>query len=108
MYAAAQDRGHQYQVAPGARFTVDRMDVNDGDTVEMPVLFLSEESGVMIGTLFVEGTRLPSRSLKAWLRVTKVSLVPSRPKIAAVALASVTNTACSKSFPSARVSLKFL
>ena len=72
MYAVIQDRGHQYQVAPGARLSVDRMEVTEGDTVEMPVLLVSDDAGVKVGTPFVEGTKATLKVVKSLVKGDKV------------------------------------
>jgi ribosomal protein L21 len=56
MYAIVQDRGHQYRVETGTRFTVDRSPAAVGETVELPVLFLKEGEDTQVGTPFT-GTR---------------------------------------------------
>ena len=72
MYAVVQDRGHQYQVSPGARFTVDRMDVQDGDTVELPILLLADDAGVKVGTPFVDGSKVTFKVVKSLVKGDKV------------------------------------
>jgi ribosomal protein L21 len=56
MYAIVQDRGHQYRVETGTRFTVDRSPAAVGETVELPVLFLKEGEDTQVGTPFTGKT----------------------------------------------------
>lgn len=50
MYAVIKDRGHQYQVAAGERFLVDRLSLDAGSTLELPVLFFADGDNVEVGT----------------------------------------------------------
>jgi len=51
MYAIIQDRGRQYQVKPGDRIVIDRRnEVNVGATFDCPVLLVSDDAGVTVGT----------------------------------------------------------
>lgn len=57
MAAVIEDRGSQYRVEAGQAILVDRLQAEPGSTVEMPVLFLSEDGKVSVGTPYVDGAR---------------------------------------------------
>lgn len=52
MYAIVKDRGHQYKVVAGERIEVDRLGLEAGETLELPVLFFADGDAVEVGTPF--------------------------------------------------------
>ena len=58
MYAIVEVGGRQYRVSPGEKFLVERLAQAAGSSVELPVLLLSDETGVAVGKPFVEGKTL--------------------------------------------------
>ncbi len=61
MYAIVEVGGRQYRVAPGDKFLVEKLGQTAGSTVELPVLLLSDETGVSVGKPYVDGTKLSAR-----------------------------------------------
>jgi large subunit ribosomal protein L21 len=57
MYAVIEDRGRQYQAAPGDRLTLDRMDQEVGTTVDVAVLLVSDGAQVEVGAPRLEGKK---------------------------------------------------
>jgi large subunit ribosomal protein L21 len=55
MVAVIEDRGSQYRVEAGEAVLVDRMQLEPGATLDLPVLFLSEAGTVSVGTPYVAG-----------------------------------------------------
>jgi large subunit ribosomal protein L21 len=58
MYAIVEVGGRQYRVSPGEKFLVEKLAQVAGSTVELPVLLLSDETGVSVGKPFVDGKKL--------------------------------------------------
>ncbi len=62
MYAIIRTGGKQYQVAPGERLRVEKLDGNVGDTVEIDdVLMVVDGEEIKIGRPKVEGARVTAR-----------------------------------------------
>ncbi|MDA3961865.1 MAG: 50S ribosomal protein L21 [Planctomycetota bacterium] len=57
MYAVIDDRGRQYQAAPGDRITLDRLDSEVGATVEAGVLLIADGAQVEVGAPHVAGKK---------------------------------------------------
>ena len=59
MYAIIETGGKQYRVQEGDVITVEKLDVNAGDKVELDkVLVLSDDNGLKVGTPYVEGAKV--------------------------------------------------
>ncbi len=58
MYAIVEVGSRQYRVSPGEKFLVEKLAHPAGSSIELPVLLLSDESGVTVGTPHVEGKTL--------------------------------------------------
>lgn len=55
MYAVVECGGQQFRVEPGTRLTVNKLDAEPGAEVVLDkVLLVSDESGVKVGTPFVD------------------------------------------------------
>ena len=63
MYAIVEVGGRQYRVAPGEKFLVEKLAQPAGSAVELPVLLLSDETGVSVGKPYVEGRKLTANVL---------------------------------------------
>jgi large subunit ribosomal protein L21 len=63
MYAIVEVGGRQYRVAPGEKLLVERLAQPAGSSVELPVLLLSDETGVSVGQPFVAGKTLTAKVL---------------------------------------------
>ncbi|MHC5067551.1 MAG: bL21 family ribosomal protein, partial [Planctomycetota bacterium] len=48
MYAVIEDRGNQFQAAPGARLTLDRLAAEPGASIEVPVLLIADGDTVEV------------------------------------------------------------
>lgn len=65
MYAIVAIAGHQYKVTPGQIFTVDRMDVPEGELITIPqVLLFADGETISIGTPYVPGVVIKAKVLK--------------------------------------------
>jgi large subunit ribosomal protein L21 len=59
MYAIVQQGGHQYRLAPGDRFLVDRMAAEVGSMIALePVLLLGDADGAAAGVDAAQGARV--------------------------------------------------
>ena len=58
MYAIVEVGSRQYRVSPGEKFLVEKLAHPAGSSIELPVLLLSDDSGVTVGTPHVEGKTL--------------------------------------------------
>ena len=63
MYAVVEVGGRQYRVSPGEKFLVEKLAQPAGSSVELPVLLLSDETGVSVGKPFVSGKTLTAHVL---------------------------------------------
>lgn len=61
MYAIVEVGGRQYRVSPGERVYVERLAQPAGSSVELPVLLLSDDSGISVGKPFVEGKTITAQ-----------------------------------------------
>ena len=62
MYAIVRTGGKQYQVAPGERLRVEKLDGEIGDNVELnDVLLVADGSEIKVGQPAVEGARVTAR-----------------------------------------------
>jgi large subunit ribosomal protein L21 len=55
MYALVTIQGKQYKAEKGKKLIVDLCDAKDGDSLDFPVLMISSDDNVKIGTPHVEG-----------------------------------------------------
>jgi large subunit ribosomal protein L21 len=58
MYAIVEVGGRQYRVSPGEKFLVEKLAHVAGSSIELPVLLLSDETGVTVGKPYVDGKAL--------------------------------------------------
>ena len=61
MYAIVEVGGRQYRVSPGERMYVERLAQPAGSSVELPVLLLSDDSGISVGKPYVEGKTITAQ-----------------------------------------------
>ena len=65
MYAIIETGGKQYKVAQGDVVFIEKLDVNEGDTVTFDkVLMAGEGADVKVGTPVVEGATVTAKVLK--------------------------------------------
>lgn len=62
MYAIVRSGGKQYRVAEKKYFDVEKLEAEDGQTLELTdVLLVADENGVRLGAPLVEGARVVVR-----------------------------------------------
>lgn len=65
MYAVIKTGGKQYQVKEGDILKIEKLNVEEGSTVDFDeVLLVSNESGVKVGSPFVEGAKVSGEVLE--------------------------------------------
>ena len=58
-YAIVQTGGKQYRLTPGQRVSVEKLDVEEGDVVELDqVLMITQDEDVVLGTPTIEGAKV--------------------------------------------------
>ncbi len=63
IYAIIETGGKQYKVAPGQTIDVERLDVDEGSTVELgKVLFIADGDKVTVGTPTIDGAKVVATS----------------------------------------------
>jgi large subunit ribosomal protein L21 len=63
IYAIIETGGKQYKVSPGQTIDVERLDVAEGDTVELDrVLFIADGDRVTVGKPTIEGAKVITTS----------------------------------------------
>jgi large subunit ribosomal protein L21 len=61
MYSVVEVGGRQYKVSPGDELLVEKLDAEAGSTIQLPVLLVSEESGVTVGAPLVAGRQVSAK-----------------------------------------------
>ena len=64
MYAIIDNGNKQYKVAEGDVVRVEKLAVNEGESVEFKVLMVSDDNGIKTGTPFVEGVKVEGTVLR--------------------------------------------
>ena len=64
MFAVIETGGKQYKVQYGDVIYVEKLTANEDETVQFPVIALSDENGTKIGTPYVEGATVTGKVLK--------------------------------------------
>jgi large subunit ribosomal protein L21 len=81
IYAIVETGGRQYRVTRGQVLDVDKLDVTEGDTVELDrVLLVGEGDKVAVGTPTVEGAKVVATS-KGDGRAKKIIVFKYKPKV---------------------------
>jgi large subunit ribosomal protein L21 len=81
IYAIIKTGGKQYRVNPGQTIDVERLDVAEGDTVELDkVLLIADGDQVTIGTPTVDGAKVVATS-KGSGKGKKVIVFKYKPKV---------------------------
>jgi large subunit ribosomal protein L21 len=78
MYAVIETGGKQYRVEPGSKLRVDKLGLEPGSRLELPVLLLAGES-VQIGSPALEGAKVVAEVLGHG-RARKVNVVKFKAK----------------------------
>lgn len=63
MYAVVEISGRQYRVSPGDEILVEKLEKAKGDSFDVPVLLISDEGGVRVGSPHVEGAKISAQVL---------------------------------------------
>jgi large subunit ribosomal protein L21 len=81
IYAIIETGGKQYRVNPGQTIDVERLDVAEGDTVELDkVLLIGDGDRVTVGTPTVDGAKVVATS-KGTGKGDKVIVLKYKPKV---------------------------
>jgi len=64
MYAIVQTGGKQYKVTPHQQIDVDRLDVPEGESLELDqVLLVQDDQGTRVGRPIVDGAKVTATSM---------------------------------------------
>lgn len=81
IYAIIETGGKQYKVTPGKTIDVERLNVAEGDTVELDgVLLIAEGDKVTAGSPTVEGARVIATS-RGNAKGEKITVLKYKPKV---------------------------
>ena len=81
IYAIIETGGKQYKVSPGQVLDVDRLDVAEGNTVELDkVLLIADDERVTVGTPTVEGAKVIATS-QGEGKAKKIIVLRYKPKV---------------------------
>ncbi|MBQ9881717.1 MAG: 50S ribosomal protein L21 [Synergistes sp.] len=66
MYAVIEQGGKQYRVAEGDKFRVEKLNAEDGASVDFDkVILLGKDDGAVIGTPYVEGAKVTAKVIES-------------------------------------------
>jgi large subunit ribosomal protein L21 len=78
MYAVIQAGGKQYRVAEGTTLKVEKLDVKEGDNIELErVLLVADGDEIKVGTPYVDGGKVTA-TVRAHGRGPKVRILKFR------------------------------
>ena len=81
IYAIIETGGKQYKVTPGQTVDVERLNVAEGDTVELErVLFIADGDKVTIGTPTIDGAKVVATS-RGEGKGKKIIVLKYKPKV---------------------------
>ena len=81
IYAIIETGGKQYRVSPGQTIDVERLDVAEGDTVELDrVLLIADGDRVTVGTPTVDGAKVVATS-QGEGKGEKIIVLKYKPKV---------------------------
>ncbi len=81
IYAIIESGGKQYKVSPGQVIDVDRLDVAEGNTVELDkVLLIADDDKVTVGTPTVDGAKVIATS-QGEGKAKKIIVFKYKPKV---------------------------
>jgi large subunit ribosomal protein L21 len=63
MYAVVEIGGRQYRVSPGDEIYVEKLEAEAGSELKLPVLLVSDDSGVQVGKPHVNGREVAAQVL---------------------------------------------
>ena len=79
MFAIIESGGKQYKVAEGDTVFVEKLNEEVGATVEFPVLAISDDSGLKVGTPVIEGAKVTASVVKNG-KAKKIYVMTYKPK----------------------------
>ena len=81
IYAIIETGGKQYRVSPGQVVDVDRLDVAEGDAIELDkVLLIADDDRVTVGTPTVDGAKVIATS-QGEGKAKKIIVLKYKPKV---------------------------
>ena len=80
-YAIVKTGGKQYRVEPGKSISVEKIDADEGSTVELDrVLLISEDSHLTVGQPMVEGAKVVAEVAQQG-KAEKIIVLKYKPKV---------------------------
>ena len=79
MYAVIETGGKQYKVENGDVIYVEKLNAEDGATVEFKVVALSNDDGIQVGNPYVEGAVVTGEVVKTG-KAKKITVLTYKPK----------------------------
>ena len=61
MFAVVEIGGRQYRVSPGDEIFVEKLNQPSGTEVKLPVMLVSDDTGVQVGKPYVEGLQVAAQ-----------------------------------------------
>jgi len=81
MFAIIQTGGKQYEVKEGMQLLVEKIELEEGETITFePLLVFKEEGEIMVGTPFLTGKSVLAK-IVSHSRSKKVSVIKYKPKV---------------------------
>jgi large subunit ribosomal protein L21 len=81
IYAVIESGGKQYKVTPGQQIEVDRLNAEDGATIDLDrVLMLADANKVTVGKPLVDGVRVKA-TVQNHIRSAKITVFKYKPKV---------------------------
>ena len=81
IYAIIESGGKQYKVAPGQTIDVERLDIAEGDTVELDkVLLIADGEQLTVGSPNIDGAKVVATS-KGEIKGKKIVVFKYKPKV---------------------------
>lgn len=79
MFAVIETGGKQYKVQYGDVIYVEKLNAAENETVEFPVVAISDDSGLKLGTPYVDGAKVTGKIVKQG-KGKKITVFTYRPK----------------------------
>ncbi len=79
VFAIIESGGKQYKVAEGDIVFVEKLNEEEGATVEFPVLAISDDNGLKVGTPVIEGAKVTANVVKNG-KAKKIYVMTYKPK----------------------------
>lgn len=79
MFAVIETGGKQYKVQYGDVIYIEKLEAAENETVEFPVVAVSDENGTKIGTPYVEGATVTGKIVKNG-KGKKITVFTYKPK----------------------------